>query len=133
MSSHGGITVTRRSQFAPFRLGSGPYRGQPRLLETRLTQTAGAGDKRSRFRDRQGQTQLLETRLTQTLGLGAKSHAFVTGRVRPRWFNRLDRGVEDAEPPAQILFDRQFGLELGLQLQLLGVVATLALPGGAER
>ena len=37
----------------------------------------------------------------------------------------LDGRVEDAEPAGKVLLDRELGLELGLQLELLGVVALL--------
>src|SRR5205809_201598 len=75
--------------------------------------------------------------------LGTKSHAFPTPRVRPCRSGHaskrpdggpryLERRVEDAEPAGQILLDRQLRLELRLQLQLLGVVALLVLPGRNE-
>src|SRR5690349_18686617 len=44
----------------------------------------------------------------------------------------LERCVEDAEPAAQILLDRQLRLELRLELELLGVVALLPRPGRHE-
>src|SRR6185312_7422352 len=44
----------------------------------------------------------------------------------------LERRIEDPEPAGQIRFDRQLLLQLGLELQLLGVVALLALAGGNE-
>ena len=44
----------------------------------------------------------------------------------------LERRIEDPEPAGQIRFDRQLLLQLGLQLQLLGVVSLLALTGGNE-
>src|SRR6266536_4092457 len=45
----------------------------------------------------------------------------------------LQRGVEDAEPARQILLDGQLRLELGLELQFLGVVPLLVLPSRDER
>src|SRR5215210_4144101 len=39
----------------------------------------------------------------------------------------LEGGVEDAEPAGQVFFDRELFFELGLQLELLGVVALLPL------
>src|SRR5438876_6433630 len=45
----------------------------------------------------------------------------------------LERRVEEPEPPAEVLLDRQLALELRLQLQLLRVVSLLVLPGGDER
>src|SRR4029079_5961180 len=45
----------------------------------------------------------------------------------------LERSVEDAEPAAQILLLGELGLQLGLQLELLGVVALLPLAGRDER
>src|SRR5919108_6395765 len=44
----------------------------------------------------------------------------------------LEGRVEDAEPAREVLLDRQFRLELRLQLQLLGVVAPLVLSGRDE-
>src|SRR4051812_45768358 len=44
----------------------------------------------------------------------------------------LERRIEDPEPAGQIRLDRQLLLELGLELQLLGVVSLLALAGRNE-
>src|SRR5580765_2700668 len=44
----------------------------------------------------------------------------------------LERRIEDPEPAGQIRFNRQLFLQLGLELQLLGVVALLALTGRNE-
>src|SRR4029077_2647949 len=44
----------------------------------------------------------------------------------------LERRIEDPEPAGQIGFDRQLLLQLGLELQPLGVAAALALAGGNE-
>src|SRR6478609_11550934 len=44
----------------------------------------------------------------------------------------LERRIEDAEPAGQIRFDRQLLLQLGLELQFLGVVALLAVADGNE-
>src|SRR5579884_1259631 len=46
---------------------------------------------------------------------------------------RLDRRVEDAEPACEIGLDRQFAVELRLELELLRVVALLVLAGRDER
>src|SRR5512132_2231877 len=45
----------------------------------------------------------------------------------------LKRRVEDAEPAAQVLLHGKLLLELGLQLELLRVVALLVLAHGYER
>src|SRR3954453_176762 len=46
--------------------------------------------------------------------------------------NGLERRIKDPEPAGQIRLDRQLLLQLGLELELLGVVALLALAGGNE-
>src|ERR1043166_3468570 len=45
---------------------------------------------------------------------------------------RLDRRIEQAEPPRQVLLDRKLLLQLRLQLELGGVVALLAFAGRDE-
>src|SRR3954451_19974298 len=46
---------------------------------------------------------------------------------------RLNRRIENSEPPAQLGLDWQFRLQFRLQLELLGVVAILPLPSRHER
>src|SRR5438094_5958480 len=67
--------------------------------------------------------------MTQRLQF-AEISALFRGSKAPK---RSERSVEEAEPARQVLLDRQLTLELRLQLELLGVVALLLLPGRHER